>query len=355
MHSPRTALSCLLIPMILAALSCSPSEPDQEEPLQPDSPIHTVGNRDDVQAATTFGLALVGGGRRCNEAYRWLIQRAGGGDFVFLTTAFYSDEEDEQFFADMQRLGKVDSISTLRVNTRIRADAVEVVDAIRQAELIFIDGGDQTKYYDLWQGTRLHQALGQVAGEKKVPLGGTSAGMAILTGLSYIPLHEGVTSDEALANPYHANMDAIKSGFIPIDLLAGILGDTHWSERNRCGRTIAFLARGIADGIVPVTQARAIACDEGTAVCIDGNARAVVFGRDAADDFAYFLACRSIPDRCLAGQSLHWAEAVSIWKLKGRETGANGFDLAAWQGWGGTVHEVNVFNGALSVDIQTPK
>jgi len=37
------------------------------------------------------------------------------------------------------------------------------------------------------------------------------------------------------------------------------------------------------------------------------------------------------------------------------EAQARGFDLAAWQGWGGTVHEVNVFNGALSVDIQTPK
>jgi cyanophycinase-like exopeptidase len=341
--------------MILAAMSCSPAESDPARPQPPDSPIHTVGNRDDVQTATTFGLALVGGRRRCNEAYRWLIRRAGGGDFVFLTTAFYSDEEDERFFADMQRLGQVDSISTIRVSTRSRADAVEVADAVRRAELIFVDGGDQSSYYDLWHGTRLHQALEQVAAAKTVPLGGTSAGMAILTGLCYIPLGEGVTSDEALADPYHANMDAIRTGFIPVDLLAGILGDSHWSERNRCGRTIAFLARGIADGIVPASRARAIACDEGTAVCIDGDARAVVFGHAAADDFAYFLSCRSVPDRCLAGQSLHWAEAVSIWKLKGRESGANGFDLAAWQGWGGTIHQVNVVNGALSADIQTPK
>jgi cyanophycinase-like exopeptidase len=347
--------SLLLAAIALALAACSPSEPVQPEPSRPESPLHTVGNQEDVQAETAFGLALVGGGGRSNDAYRWLLEHGGGGDFVLLTTASYSDQEDERFFSDMQRLGKVDSITTLTVDSRVRADAPEVEDAIRRAELIFIDGGDQSEYYELWQDTRLQRGLEQVVRDRRVPLGGTSAGMAILSGLAYIPGHQGVTSTEALADPYQANMDAIRPGFVVIDFLADTISDTHWSERDRCGRTIAFLARIVQDGLAPVAEARAIACDESTAVCIDAQGRAVVFGSTRGDDYAYFITCRSLPDRCLPGRPLHWAAAVSAWKLKGTEGGVNGFDLAAWQGWGGTVHEVNVLEGVLSADIQTPR
>jgi cyanophycinase-like exopeptidase len=163
-----------------------------------------------------------------------------------------------------------------------------------------------------------------------------------------------VISAEALGNPFHANMNSIKKDFFTMPFLADTISDTHWSERNRCGRTITFLARIITDGLAPRQAARAIACDERTAVCIDGNAQAVVFGDSAADDFAYFLSCRSAPDRCLPGQPLHWTNAVSIWKLPGTEAGLNGFDLQNWQGRGGSRQDVNVLNGVLSSDIQTP-
>ncbi len=331
---------------------CSPR--DSDLPLPPHSPFHTAGNVDDVSPATVHGLALVGGGGRCSEAYRWLIQRSGGGDFVFLTTAVYSEQEDDQFFADMQKLGAVDSITTLTVNSRAKANAAEVENTIRSAELLFIDGGDQTEYYNLWKGTRLQAAVQYLLQTKKVPLGGTSAGMAILSGLAYIPINQGVTSAEALGDPFHANMNSIKNDFFTVPLQASTITDTHWSERNRCGRTIAFLARVITDNLAAFPVARAIACDERTAVCIDGNGWAVVFGSSDAHDFAYFLSSRSMPDRCLPGQSLHWANAVSIWKLQGTEAGLNGFDLQNWEGQNGSRHDVNVLNGILSVDIQNP-
>jgi cyanophycinase-like exopeptidase len=320
----------------------------------PDPNFYTAGNTGDVGPATVYGLALVGGGGRCNEAYRWLIQRSGGGDFVFLTTTDYSDQEDDRFFADMQQLAAVDSITTLTITSRAKADAAEVETTVRNAELLFIDGGDQTEYYGLWKGTRLQNAVQYLLGTKKVPVGGTSAGMAVLFGLAYIPFDQGVTSAEALGDPFHGHMNSIKQDFFTTPFLATTLGDTHWSERNRCGRTIAFLARIITDGLAPMPSARAIACDERTAVCIDGNGWAVVFGNSGADDFAYFLSCRSWPDRCLPGQSLHWLNAVSIWKLKGTGVGVNGFDLQNWQGPGGSRHDVSVLNGVLSVDIQTP-
>lgn len=342
----------MVLALILPMFFCSREDPDP--PLPPVPPFHTVGNPGDVSPATVFGLALVGGGGRCNEAYHWLMQRCGGGDFVFLTTAVYSEQEDEQFFADMQQLGAIDSITTLTVNSRAKADAAEVENAIRNAELLFVDGGDQAEFYRLWKGTRLKAAVQYLLQTKKVPVGGTSAGMAVLSGLAYIPLYQGVTSAEALGDPFHANMNSLKNDFFIVPFLNGTITDTHWSERNRCGRTIAFLARAVTDELVAFPAARAIACDERTAVCIDADGLAVVFGDSAADDFAYFLSCRSSPDRCLPGQSLHWTNAVSIWKLQGTEAGSNGFDLQNWEGRGGSRKDVNVLNGVLSINIQTP-
>jgi cyanophycinase-like exopeptidase len=340
--------------LMLPISFCSPRSSDPPAlPLDPH--FYTAGNTSDVSPATVPGLALVGGGGRCNEAYRWLIQRSGGGDFVFLTTTDYSDQDDNQFFVDMRQLGAVDSITTLTVNSRAMAEAEKVETAVRNAELLFIDGGDQTEYYDLWKGTRLQNAVRYLLETKKIPLGGTSAGMAVLSGLAYIPLKQGVTSAEALGDPFHANMDSIKNDFLTTPFLVNTISDTHWSERDRCGRTIAFQARIITDGLTSLQSARAIACDERTAVCIDSSGWAVVFGNSDADDFAFFLSCRSMPERCLPGQSLHWTNAVSIWKVKGTEAGINGFDLLNWQGHDGSRHDVNVLNGVLSIDIQTPE
>jgi cyanophycinase len=342
----------MLLALILPMIYCS--REDSDPPVAPVSSFHTVGNPGDVSPATVFGLVLVGGGGRCNEAYRWLIERSGGGDFVLLTADIYSNQEDDEYFADMRQLGAIDSITTLTVDNRAKADSVEVEDVIRKAELLFIDGGDQSRYFNLWNGTRLQKAVQTLLREKKIPVGGTSAGMAVLSELAYIPFYEGVTSAQALADPFHVNMNFIKKGFFSVDCMANTICDTHWSERNRCGRTIAFLARILSDGLAPLSRARAIACDERAAVCIDGNAQAVVFGGDDAADYAYFLSCRSMPERCLPGQLLHWPEAVSVWKMRGTEAGLNSFDLAAWRGHGGTLHDLNVLNGVLSIDIQTP-
>jgi hypothetical protein len=178
--------------------------------------------------------------------------------------------------------------------------------------------------------------------------------MAVLSELAYMPERSGITSTQALSDPFHANMDSLVKGFLSPACLADTVCDTHWSERNRCGRTIAFLARIVHDGLSPWSRARAIACDERTAVCIDGDSQAVVFGGDRRQDYAFFLSCISSPERCSPGQPLHWPAAVRVWKLRGTETGVNGFDLIRWSGRGGTLHEIDVLDGTLSLDIQTP-
>jgi glutamine amidotransferase PdxT len=54
-----------------------------------------------------------------------------------------------------------------------------VIDTIRNAEALFIAGGDQSDYVKLWKGTPIEDAIHHVAA-KPAPVGGTGAGMAIM-------------------------------------------------------------------------------------------------------------------------------------------------------------------------------
>ena len=54
-----------------------------------------------------------------------------------------------------------------------------MIATIRNAEAIFIAGGDQSNYVRYWKDTPVEDAINLVAA-KPAPIGGTSAGMAIL-------------------------------------------------------------------------------------------------------------------------------------------------------------------------------
>lgn len=345
-----------LLPLaVLLAMSCREGRPDPPPPDAVNVPgtLYVAGDPADAQPATAFGLALVGGGERSDEAYAWLIARCGGGDFVFLTTSDYRDREDDQFYRDMGALGEIDSLATLTVDSRLKADSDLVVRTVSDAELLFIDGGNQTRFYNLWSNTRLEEALRRLLAGKRVPMGGTSAGMAVLAGWAYLPVHEGAASAEVLANPYHRNAEELRNDFLHPPFLESTLTDTHWSERDRCGRTVAFMARLIQDGRSSLDQARAVACDEGAAVCIDGDGRARVFGREYRRDGAFFLSALRLPDRCRPGEPLDWRDGVAAVRMLGTPDGSGTFDLVTWKGSEPALR-LSVTDGSLSPDIQVP-
>ena len=97
-----------------------------------------------------------------------------------------------------------------------------------------------------------------------------------------------------------------------------------------------FLARIYTDyGVF----GKGIACDEYTAVCIDGNGIAKVYGGcPSYDDNAYFVQNNyelsvQAPENCTAGNPLTWdlgGEAVKAYKVHGTADGINTFDLNDW-------------------------
>jgi beta-aspartyl-peptidase (threonine type) len=309
----------LIIPAVLM-LSFS-SQLQAQKAVSVSSTLSLAGDPADVVTATTGGMALVGGGGNVNSAFKWLIKKSGGGDAVVITASGTTSYNEEIY-----SLGRLNSVQTINITSRELADNDSVANIIRNAEMLFIGGGDQSRYMNFWRGTKTQAAINYLLNVKKVPVGGTSAGCAILSGIYYSGEAGSVVSDEALADPYNPRATLYNNDLLHAPYLENVITDQHYLTRKREGRHVAFLARIIKDwGLF----ANGIAPDERTAVCIDENGNAKVFGESKA----YFLITdgSKFPERVIAGKPLNWNDgqkALKVYEIQGNETGAGNFSVA---------------------------
>lgn len=299
-----------------------------------------VGDTSDVDTPHQPGLVLAGGGSDNDQAMTWMLNRAAGGDIVILR-ASGADGYNNYFFSDLGVT--VNSVETLLTPSQAAANDPYVRRRIREAEVLFIAGGDQTAYFDFWNDSEVEDALQYLLSEKLATIGGTSAGMMVMGEWYYIPQNQGVTSQEALGNPFHPNMQQISAGgFLDNPILENTITDTHFDQRNRSGRSFAFLARGKKDWAI---NGKAIACNEVTVVCVDETGLARVYGEfPAYDDYAYFMQVNcfenNTPEICEPNKKLFWKrnrQVVKVYRVPGTITGTHTFDLNNWNtGTGGS-------------------
>jgi cyanophycinase len=314
-------------------------DPDKRPPAGVTS--YLTGDSSDVTRTTTPGLVLMGGGTDVDAAIKWLLTRSGGGDVVVLR-ASGSDGYNQYMF----NMVPVNSVETLLIDSRDKAGLASVARKIRNAEAVFIAGGDQWNYVNYWKDTEVEAAINYLLNTKKVPVGGTSAGCAIL-GAAYFSAQKGtVTSAETLANPYNQYVLLGREDFLSAPFMQNTITDTHYSQRDRHGRHIGFMARMMKDWAY--TNARGIGVDEATAVCIDENGIGKVYGTNQA----YFMQNNAEgAETCTINIPLNWNRnklAVSVYKITGTTTGSGTLNLSTWQSFtGGTGHFYYVNNGVL--------
>lgn len=247
---------------------------------KPTFDYYLTGDAGDRAATTAFGLGLMGGGTDVDALFTWMSDRAGGGDFVIIRAS--GADGYNQYVYD---LGDFDSVETLVPPNRDVSSHEFVLQTIRNADALFIAGGDQSDYVNYWKDTPVEDAIHDLI-ERGVPVAGTSAGTAILGELLYSAQRKSVTSAQALANPFDRNI-TLDRDFLAIPGMADTITDQHFVERDRMGRTLAFMARLATDG---VTGIKAIAIDRETAVLVeaDGNAT-VVANTDHETPYVYLL------------------------------------------------------------------
>jgi cyanophycinase len=312
----------------------------EQAKAQPSVVSYLTGSAADVTPTPTPGLLLMGGSTDVDAAVKWMLDRAKGGDVVVIRST--GADGYNQYMFD---LSTVNSVETIIIDSRTKASDAAVVSKIRNAEALFIAGGDQWNYVNYWKNTPVEDAINYLINTKKAPVGGTSAGLAILGSTYYSAQTGSVTSDQALSDPYNRYMTLGNNDFVTAPFLSNTITDSHYSQRTRQGRHIAFMARMMKD--YAYSSVKGIGVDEQTAVCVDGNGYAVVFGINSA----YFLKNTTTgPETCVANQKLTWnrnQQAVSAYIITGSATGNGQFNLNTFSGSGGSSRFYYVNNGVL--------
>jgi cyanophycinase len=291
-----------------------------------------AGHAADSTAKPKAGFALMGGGEQ-DAALKFLCERANGGDFLILR-ANTEDDYAQKVNEEIRALCPLNSAATIIFSEREDSEDPKLLERIGQAEAIFIAGGDQSNYVRFWLDTPVEDAINLHIARGK-PIGGSSAGLAVLGEFSFSSMIDTIRSPAALADPY-GNKVTISRDFLRIPLLTGMITDTHFAKRDRMGRLVVFLARILEDGWAK--QVRAIAVEEGAAVVLEPDGQAKVIGSGAA----YFLEAKNSPELCrrktplsISGIAVHRAPA-----------GAS-FHVRDWKGTGGDDYQLSAVNGEL--------
>ncbi|HEU4769338.1 MAG TPA: cyanophycinase [Pyrinomonadaceae bacterium] len=293
-----------------------------------------VGNAADTPPSPnlTPGLVLMGGGTDVDEAFQWMCQRAGGGDFLVIRTS-----GTDAYNPYIQELcPQMDSVETIIIGNVNGANATYVSNQIRNAEALWIAGGDQSTYVELWRGTAVQSGVNFLLNTKLAPVGGTSAGLAVLSQFIYTGARGSITSSQALADPFHRYMTLDRDLF-QSTLGVGKLYDSHFVTRDRMGRSLTFLARIVANGWA--AQPRGIGLDEETALLVAANGSATMVG--AGD--AYFLQAPG-PAQVVADDTPLTYLNIGVYKLPQGGT----FNFSTWTGTGGVAYTLNVNNGLVT-------
>jgi len=343
------ACSAVLLSLALAACSrrsLSPTKPEAvvrdtaafaSSKVDPGYTAYVSGSTTDVQTTPSGGALLAGGGTDSDADMKWLLAQGGArgtgkyGDVVVLRTSGTNG-----YNKYLVNFG-ANSVTSIVISTVNGANSDYVKNAIGKAEVIFLAGGDQSKYVNLWSGTALQTAVNAriAAG---VPIGGTSAGLAVLGPYVYAAFSAYSTSPTVLANPYDVSVTHTGALF-NVPLLQNLITDSHFMVRDRMGRLVTFLARLQQDG--RATAPSGIGVDEQSAVGVAMDGSATVFG---AGNGAYLLSVTSGATRvCAVNTALTYTPVTTVRVPVGAQ-----FNLSTWTAPNTTAYTLSATSGLLT-------
>jgi cyanophycinase len=290
------------------------------------------GDPGDVHPATLGGAILEGGAYDRATAWRWFLERAGYGDIVVICATC-----DAVYNPYIFNMHEVDSAQTLKLTKRVATTDPFVLDSIATADGIFLTGGDQSDYVRVWKDSPVQDAINDAIA-RGVPVGGISAGLAVLGEFLFSAEKNTITSDRALLDPFGHKV-RLRRDMLRVPTLASTITDSHFTERRRMGRLLTFLARTVTDGWTD--ESRGIGVDEATALLVEPDGQASVVGPGAA----WFVRMgASDIRRCVAKKPLE-TNRIDVLAVSRGDT----FDLPAWTGTG-VGHTVRASDGALVWD-----
>ncbi len=219
-------------------------------------------------------LLIVGGGTEYNttenswnaKAYQWAVDQSSTKKVAIL---HYADDSPwlEDYFVNDCGASEAKSL----VIGAIQANDSVFLTQLAGYDVFFFRGGDQSEYYQAYKNSTFATFI-QEKYEMGAVLAGTSAGLAILSSVVYTAENGSAYTDYSIHNIHHST-HTLKNDLF--DLKAGYLFDSHFTDRGRMGRLVAFMAKWKNDTGQDLIG---IGVDENMALAIDQNNLATAFG-----------------------------------------------------------------------------
>ncbi|MEV5971494.1 hypothetical protein [Streptomyces sp. NPDC051921] len=302
---------------LAAALAVIAGGLAQAEPAEAAASRIRLGNSADVGRATWSGPAftLNGSGGIVSASMARAVDAIRGGtgslDVVVLAASTPASGSRTPECDAVMRLSGINSCTTWTLTKPSDGNNSQANTDIRNAEFVYFAGGDQCKYA-AWKSTSLRASVQSVVA-KGGGSGGGSAGHHINSSVVYDACQGSITSSEALANPYDSYA-TFTTGMFDWPNYGDTINDSHFVSRDRMGRTMAFVARALKDGLTQGGRAWGVGVEEGGSLFIDKDGLATLSGADT-----YVVLGDHTPEKAVPGQPLTFT-GFKIWRLTAGQT-----------------------------------
>ncbi len=204
-------------------------------------------------------VVLAGGGSEGAEgdADVWSARLYGrlleGGDVTgdgLLRVAVLSSEVESEWLPEYFEWLGADEAFNLQFDTPLSARDDALLDSFDSVDAVFLKGGDQGVYYDVWNDSVLEDAIRLVVEQRGGGIGGTSAGAMSQSQYALAGSQDLISQDvlEDACSPWLDDDDGgsgIHDDFL--GFVEGALVDTHFTERGRLGRLVGTMAKATDD------------------------------------------------------------------------------------------------------------
>jgi cyanophycinase len=191
-------------------------------------------------AQTSKGkLFIIGGGNRSDQLMNKLLQVAAlkQKDYI-VVLPMSSAEPDSAYFYFKKQVEKLTKHQIVMLNFDQTKTSSQVwIDSLQKAQLIFITGGDQSRFMNIVAKTPVYGAIHK-AFKNGSTIAGTSAGAAVMS-------QHMITGNQKLNSKYAETFNSIQFDNIEtsagLGLIKNVIIDQHFLKRSRYNRLISAL------------------------------------------------------------------------------------------------------------------
>ena len=219
-----------------------------------------------IKAQSKGNLFIIGGGNRSDALMEEMLKTAGlnQSDYI-IVLPMASTIPDSGFKSIAAQLKKIGSYQVRNFNfSKHNVNDKKWIDSLSSAKLIYILGGDQSRFMQAVLNTPVYNAIHQ-AYKSGSTIAGTSAGAAVMS--RFI-----ITGKQLLDTVYKETFNKLWDKNIEFEQGLGLLQNTiidqHFLKRNRYNRLISALAAH--------PDLVCVGIDESTAIIVHESKAAVV-------------------------------------------------------------------------------